>query len=200
MTFTIFVKPISHLSRNFIEATFSEFGEVQDIYIPRKYNSKQRQNYAYVKFNDKHAAGRSVKELNQKEVNGRVLTVQWAEFPAKTPEEMKEKHLQLMTEWQKKKAELPPISPEELEYKRNKKRKPVGPLYKQYFTAVDYPPGIGIKYTPVYQINLPPVGQRRTFFSWVYVPKEQIEKVLKEEALKQGYIKQREEAAHKQKS
>ena len=39
-----------------------------------------------------------------------------------------------------------------------------------------------------------------TLVSNLHSPKEQIEKVLKEEALKQGYIKQREEAANKQKS
>ena len=198
MSFTVFVKPVNHMSRNFMENIFSEFGEIQDIYIPRTYNTKRRQNYAYVKFDDKHAAARAISSLDNKEVNGRVLSVQWAEFSPKTPEEMKEKNQQLKAEWEKKKAELPPISPEELEYKRNKKRKAVGPLHKQYFTAVDYPPGIGLKYTPVYQINLPPVGQRRTFFSWVYVPKEQIEKILKEEALKQGYIKKQKEAAKPQ--
>lgn len=189
MTYTLYVRPVNHVSKKFLEEIFSEFGKINDIYIPRKYKTKQRSNYGYVKYDDKHAAARAIEALNEKVLNGQVMDVQWAEFNPKTPEEMMEKKQRIKEEREKRRAALPPIDEKELEYKRNKRRKPEGPLHAKYFTAVDYPPGIGKKFTPIYQIDLPPVGQRRTFFSWVDVPPEQIQKVLEEEEAKEAFRK-----------
>ena len=55
------------------------------------------------------------------------------------------------------------------------------PLHEQFFTAVDYPPGIGEEFTPVYQRNLPPIGMRRQFFSWIFIPEDVKEKILRED-------------------
>lgn len=198
MTYTLFVKPVNHISKKFLEEVFSEFGKINDIYIPRRYKTKQRSNFGYVKYDDKHAAARAIEALNEKNLNGQIMDVEWAEYSAKTPEEMMEKKQRMKEEREKRRAALPPIDEKELEYKRNKRRKPEGPLHLKYFTAVDYPPGIGKKYTPIYQIDLPPVGQRRTFFSWVYVPPEQVEKILKEEAAKEAFIKKRNEEMAKE--
>ncbi|OHS99313.1 hypothetical protein TRFO_34287 [Tritrichomonas foetus] len=192
MTYTLYVKPVNHISKHFMEETFAEFGEVHDIYIPRAYKTKRRSNFGYVKYDDKHAAARAIEGLNQKILNGHEMTVEWAEYNPKTPEEMAEKFKILKEERERRRAARPPISEDELQYLRNKRKKPDGPLHLKYFTVVDYPPGIGKAYTPVYQLDLPPVGQRRTFFSWVYVPQEQIEKILKEEVAKQEYLTKRE--------
>lgn len=198
MTYTLYVKPVNHVSKKFLEDIFSEFGKINDIYIPRKYKTKQRSNFGYVKYDDKHAAARAIEALNEKILNGQVMEVQWAEFNPKTPEEMMEKKMKMKEERERRRAALPPIDEKELEYKRNKRRKPEGPLHMKYFTAVDYPPGIGLKYTPIYQRDLPPIGQRKTFFSWVDVPPEVVERVLKEEAAKEAFFKKREEEAAKE--
>lgn len=177
MTFSLYVSPLSHVSQSLIKQTFSEFGEVVDVYIPRSYKTKKRLTYGYIKYSDKHCAARAIEALNGKDLNGHMISVAWAECNAKTPEEMMEKRRQFDIEREPRE----PLPIEEIERRRSKKARTEGPLHLKYFTAVDYPPGIGEKYTPVYQRNLPPVGERRHFFSWFYISPEQKERIIKEE-------------------
>lgn len=178
MSYTLFVKPVNHVSIPYLEEKFSEFGQVLDVYIPKKYKTRQRQNFGYVKFDDAHAAARAIEALNEKEINGKIVNVEWAQEEAKTPEDMIAKKELQRQEWLEKRSELPP---EELERVKSRKKRPEGPFYKRYFTAVDYPPGIGEKYTSPFQRGLPPPGQRKTFFHWEYVSPEQIQQILKNE-------------------
>lgn len=195
MSFTLFVKPISHLSQNFIADLFSEYGEVQDIYIPREFRTKRRANFAYVKYSDKHSAARAIEGLAGRIVNSRAIDVQWAEEKPKTPQEMIEKRERIASERRAAPPALPLLSEEEIERRRKRRRRPDGPLHNRYFTAVDYPDGIGEEFTPLFQRGLPPVGRRRQFFSWVYVPPEQVQKILKEERARAERERQRS-AAH----
>lgn len=194
MSFTLFVKPISHISQNFIYDLFSEYGEVKDIYIPREYKTKRRSNFAYVKYADKHSAARAITNLNEKVINNHAIEVQWAEDKPKTPQEMIEKKEKYINEKRERMKSMPMISEEELERKRKKHRRPDGPLHNRYFTAVDYPEGVGEEFTPIFQRGLPPVGRRRQFFSWVYVPQDQVQKILKEERARTEKEKERNEA------
>ncbi|KAH0786226.1 serine/arginine-rich splicing factor 10-like [Histomonas meleagridis] len=178
MTFTLYVKPVSHISQFFIRDLFSQYGEVVDIHIPRDHKTKKRLNFAYIKYNDIHAAERAVKDLDEKVINNRKMEVQWATEKEKTPEEMIEKRKRYEAEREERLASLPPMT-DEVRRKLLKRKKAEGPIYNRYFTAVDYPPGIGEEFTPIYQRGLPPVGQRRQFFSWVYVPPDQVLEILK---------------------
>jgi RNA recognition motif-containing protein len=191
MAYTLFVRPLSHLSNEFIRRTFSEFGEVVDVHIPRTFGSKKRQSYGYVKYDDKHAAARAIDALNDKTLNGHVLSVVWADQSAKTPEEMAEKRRQRREE-REKSGDYATREPREL--REPAERREI-PLREQFFTAVDYPPGIGEEFTPLYQKNLPPVGQRRQFFSWVYVGPDVREKILRDELEKQAYLDQKRRSA-----
>jgi hypothetical protein len=192
MTYCLFVRPLSHLSIEFIRRTFSEFGDVIDIHIPRTFTSKKRQDFGYVKYDDKHAAARAIDALNEQPLNGHILKVVWADQEAKTPEEMAERRRARREERQQARedgdAEEHDSRPREPREKREI------PLHEQFFTAVDYPPGIGDEFTPVYQRNLPPVGQRRQFFSWVYVAPETRERILRDELEKQQYLEHKRQA------
>jgi RNA recognition motif-containing protein len=188
MTFTLYVHPLSHLSNECIRRTFSEFGEVIDVHVPRTFATKKRQSFGYIKYRDKHAAARAISALHGKSLFGHIMEVVWADQSAKTPEEMAERKRRRREEWlrrQEEDGQPPPPLPAPRQERRDV------PLHEKFFTAVDYPEGVGDEFTPLYQKNLPPVGQRKQFFSWVYVPDEQREKILKEELEKQIAKKRR---------
>jgi RNA recognition motif-containing protein len=180
MTFTLYIHPLSHLSNESIRRTFSEFGEVIDVHVPRTFESKKRQSFGYIKYRDKHAAARAINALHGKPLFGHVMEVVWADRSAKTPEEMAERkrmrHEERARRYEEEGQPLPPAPRQE--------HREV-PLHEKFFTAVDYPEAIGDDFTPLYQRNLPPVGQRKQFFSWVYVTDEQKEKILREELEKE---------------
>lgn len=179
MTFTVFCRPVNHLSDEFLRQTFSDFGRVTDIHTPRTYHTKKRQGFCYIKFADKHAAARAIEALNGRPLNGHIMEVVWSDNSRKTPEEMVEQKRQRREERRRQIEEGSYIEPPPVP-KSMKDR----PLHEQYFTAVDYPPGIGTEFTPIYQRNVPPIGQRRQFFSWVYVPESVRERILADEAAK----------------
>jgi RNA recognition motif-containing protein len=184
MAYTLYVRPLSHLSKEFIDRAFSEFGDVMDIHIPRTFKTKRRREFGYVKYHDKHAAARAIEALNGKSLNGHVMTVTWTDQTPKTPEQMAEKKKQRREEWLREhEHDGEPMSSE-----KNVRQTKDIPLSEMFFTAVDYPEGIGEEFTPIYQRNVPPVGQRRQFLSWVYVSPEQIERILKSELEKQAHI------------
>lgn len=180
MTYTLFVRPLNHLSDDFIKRLFSEHGRVLDVHIPRSFPTKKRQGFGYIKYDDKHAAARAINALHGTVVNGHSIEVVWADQNRKTPEEMEERKRQKKEEWLKSN----PLELEKRGTEKNRTRKDV-PLHEQFFTAVDYPPGIGEEFTPVYQRNLPPIGMRRQFFSWIFIPEDVKEKILKEEQEKE---------------
>jgi RNA recognition motif-containing protein len=206
MTYTLFVRPVSHLSNDTIRRTFSEFGEVIDVHVPRTFKTKKRQPYCYVKYNDKHAAARAVSALHDQTLLGKQMSVMWADEAPKTPEEMIERKRQRREALLKQQEDggAPPEHPRDRDRDRDRdsdrdrerdreRDRPPLPLHAQFFTAVDYPEGIGEEFTPIYQRNLPPVGQRRHFFSWVCVTEEQKARILREELERQLHSERRRE-------
>ena len=179
MTYMLFCRPVNHLSDEFIRQTFSEFGRVTDIHTPRSYKTKKRQGFCYVKFSDKHAAARAIDALHGRPLNGHVMEVVWADNNPKTPEQMIELK-------KKRREERLRQMDANLDDDMREGYKPMKdlPFHEQFFTAVDYPPGVGVDFTPIYQRNLPPVGKRRLFFSWVYIPESVRQRIIDEEARK----------------
>jgi RNA recognition motif-containing protein len=191
MTYTLFIRPVSHLSKDTISRTFSEYGEVCDIHIPRTFQTKKRQSFGYVKYTDKHAAARAIDALHDKPLLGKVMSVVWADQAPKTPEEMVERKRARREVTQRPRDEDDEDErPRARLRERDVERRSL-PLHEQFFTAVDYPEGVGVEYTPIYQKNLPPVGQRRQFFSWVFITEEQKAKILREELERQTAVARR---------
>jgi RNA recognition motif-containing protein len=181
MAYTLFIRPVSHLSNDTIQRVFSDYGEVADVHVPRTYKTKRRQTYGYVKYSDKHAAARAIDALHDKELLGKVMMVVWADQAPKTPEEMIEKKRERHQAFERQREEGGEEDPQRERLRERDVEKRSLPLHEQFFTAVDYPEGIGEEYTPVYQKNLPPVGQRKQFFSWVFVTEEQKARILRDE-------------------
>jgi len=174
MTYCLYARPVNHISLEYLKSLFQEFGEVEDVYIPRMFKTKRRRHFGYVKFNDKHAAARAIEGLDNKEINGRIFSVKWSEHTSKTPEQMVEMRERRIAEKENRPKKY---TEEEFDFLQKTKLKKEGSFFERYFTAVDYPKGVGEEFTPIYQLNLPPVGERKTFFSWVYIPPERIEKI-----------------------
>ena len=174
--YTLFVRPVNQASEETLRKTFSQFGEVEDIYIPRDYVSKRRRPFAYIKYTSKFAASDAIEKLNNTELNGKVISVVWSEEKSKTPQEMVTMKEQKRKERQEELRYTPEEHQKFLEEKNRQKE-----LYEKYFTVVNYPYGVGEAYTPEYQKGLKPVGERKTFYSWVYLPEEKIIEVLQAE-------------------
>ena len=190
MTYCLYVKPINHVSQTYLNNLFNQFGEVIDIYIPKIFKTKKRKDFAYIKYNDKYAAANAIESLDQKEINGKILNVKWSNETSKTPEEMVAiKEARILERIEKPKK----LTDEEYEIKKKSRLKINGEIFEKYFTAVDYPQGVGEEFTPIYQLNLPPVGERKLFFSWVYISPDRINKILEDHKEKLKRIELRKE-------
>lgn len=186
MTYVVFVKPITHLSPTALQAAFERFGEVKDVHIPKDYVTQRRRPFAYVKFADKHAAAQAIEALNDKPLSGKVVQVCWSSEESKTPEEME----LINQERQRRKEERNKESwqtPEEHDHFMKMKHQPEGSVYERYFTVVDYPPGVGEEFTPVSQRGLRPVGERKQFYSWIYISEEKKKQILEDYHRKESF-------------
>ena len=197
MTYTLFVRPVTHVSEEFLRSTFSEFGEVKDIYIPRDFRTQRRRGFAYIKYISKFAAEVAIDKLNGKTLNGKEITVTWSSEKSKTPDEMEQKKEERAKERENKPKEMR-YTPEEHEEYLKMRAHSKAPFHERYYTAVDYPRGVGEEFTPIYQRGLKPVGERKTFFTWAYVPEERIKKILEDEKKRENEMKKRKEMYEKQ--
>lgn len=188
MTYSLFVRPVTHVSKEFLYSVFSEFGEVKDCYIPKDYKSGRRRTFAYIKYDDKFSAAKAIEMMDQKEVNGRVISVGWSQEISKTPEEMEAINTQKAIQRQER-AKNPKYTPEEHELFLKKKNFAKGEFHDKFFSAVDYPLGVGEEFTPIFQRGLKPVGERKTFFHWQYIPEEKIRQIIEQEVAYQNKLK-----------
>ena len=176
--YTLFVHPVTQVSEETLRRTFVQYGDVEDVYIPRDFKTKKRRDFAYIKFSSKYCASRAIEQLDNTELNGKVISVSWSKEKSKTPDEMQAIRDQRKKEKEEREGAKPmKYTPEE--YQKIQEEKAKGkPFHEKYFTVVNYPPGVGLDYTPEYQKGLKPVGERKTFYSWVYVPEEKIREIL----------------------
>ncbi|EAY21318.1 hypothetical protein TVAG_166930 [Trichomonas vaginalis G3] len=181
--YTLFVRPINHVSKEFLLSRFSEYGEVKDLYIPKDFKSGRRRTIAYVKYDDKVEASKAIEGLNGKEINGKEIYVSWSSEKQKTPDEMEAAKAQRQLERQEN-PKPPKYTPEEHELYLKKKHFAEGEFHEKYFTAVDYPLGVGEEYTPVFQRGLKPIGERKTFFTWQFIPEDKIQMIIEQEILR----------------
>lgn len=180
MTYTLFVRPVNHVSQNHLSSLFKEYGEVMDIYIPRSHQSYKRKVFAYVKYDDKFAASRAIDGLDGKTINGKPIFVTWSTQMGKLPEEMEAQRIQ-REEARKKGENKSGFSEiERIRYLARESNRN-GTIQEKYFTIVDYPPGVGEEFTPVFQRGLKPVGFRKTYFSWVYIPDSKVQQIIEGE-------------------
>merc|ERR1719183_368874 len=88
--YSVYVKGIPRDARSReIEDIFRKYGEIRDVYIPLDYNTKESRGFCYVEFQDERDAEDAIHEMNDREVMGRRVTVEWPRGGRKTSDEMK---------------------------------------------------------------------------------------------------------------
>lgn len=74
--FTLKVDGISqYTNKEMLEEKFSPFGEVGDVYIPRKHGSSDNRGYAFVRFLVEADGLRAMDELNGQDIDGKPVTI-----------------------------------------------------------------------------------------------------------------------------
>ena len=75
-------------SRAAIRRIFGSFGEVRDVYIPRDYHTKRPKNYAFIEYQRYEAAKEALRRMDGETVDGRTLSVCFAQMSRKNPDQM----------------------------------------------------------------------------------------------------------------
>lgn len=89
-------------SRHVLEDVFSKYGKVTDVHIPRDYytqyiynwflNPSEQRGFAFIEFDDRHAAEDAVSHVDGTSIAGFVVSVGPAKNNRKTPEEMRRQY------------------------------------------------------------------------------------------------------------
>ena len=96
------VKIELNYSRHELEDVFSKYGKVTDVHIPRDYYTQyiyssfitfsEQRGFAFIEFDDRHAAEDAVSHVDGTNVAGFVVSVNPAKNNRKTPEEMRRQY------------------------------------------------------------------------------------------------------------
>eukprot|EP00250_Pteridium_aquilinum_P020583 c2486_g1_i1 orf=264-1262(+) len=88
----LLVRNISKGSRpEDLRIPFERFGRVRDVYLPRDYHSGEPRGFGFVQYLDPHDAAEAKRYMDRQILNGREITVVFAEENRKRPDEMKMK-------------------------------------------------------------------------------------------------------------
>eukprot|EP00842_Homolaphlyctis_polyrhiza_P003356 jgi/Hompol1/4020/HPOL_006880-RA len=68
---------------------FEPFGTVKDVYIPRSFYNNQPRGFAYVKFDLQEDADAAMEKIQQIELRGEIMTIEWATGERKSSQEMR---------------------------------------------------------------------------------------------------------------
>jgi FUS-interacting serine-arginine-rich protein 1 len=89
---SVYVRNISFRTEpDTIRKLFEQYGPVRDVYMPRDYHSKKRKGFGYVEFEDKKDAEKAIQELNDKEVDGMNIMLEFAKGDRKSSDQMRRK-------------------------------------------------------------------------------------------------------------
>ncbi|KAJ3069893.1 hypothetical protein HDU98_007061 [Podochytrium sp. JEL0797] len=74
-----------------LTSAFETYGAVKDVYIPRDYYSQGIKGFAYIQYATQEEADKAFDKIEYLTINGRRLTVEWAQGDRKTPVQMRTK-------------------------------------------------------------------------------------------------------------
>lgn len=184
MSFTLYIYPINHLSRSSLENIFSKYGSIYDLYIPRRHETKKRRNFCYIKYTEKEDAEKAIEELNNKNINGKEIHVEWSKCEKKSPEQMEERNKKYRERSIIKRAEA---EDDDTPRKRSKTDTRGKTVFETYFTITNYPPGVGLKYIPEDQRDQKLFSFQKKFFTYFSIPDDVMAELTKEaEIIKAG--------------
>ncbi|KAK3147165.1 hypothetical protein QOZ80_3BG0278910 [Eleusine coracana subsp. coracana] len=86
----LLVRNISLITRpEDIRTPFEQFGPVKDVYLPRNFHTRELRGFGFVKFRDPEDAAVAKREMNHQVIDGREISVVYADENRKTPQEMR---------------------------------------------------------------------------------------------------------------
>ncbi|KAJ3006753.1 UNVERIFIED_CONTAM: Serine/arginine-rich splicing factor 10 [Siphonaria sp. JEL0065] len=74
-----------------LTSAFETYGAVRDVYIPKDYYSGGIKGFAYIQYASQEEADKAFDKIEYLTINGRRLTVEWAQGDRKTPGQMRTK-------------------------------------------------------------------------------------------------------------
>ncbi|CCI43399.1 unnamed protein product [Albugo candida] len=72
-----------------LRKTFEEFGDVRDVYIPRDFHTREIKGFAFVEFKNERDAEEALRNLDGSRLDGREITVVFAQEKRKSTDEMR---------------------------------------------------------------------------------------------------------------
>nr|CCA14166.1 splicing factor putative [Albugo laibachii Nc14] len=72
-----------------LRKTFEEFGDVRDVYIPRDFHTREVKGFAFVEFKNERDAEEALRNLDGSRLDGREITVVFAQEKRKSTDEMR---------------------------------------------------------------------------------------------------------------
>ncbi|KAJ3294602.1 Serine/arginine-rich splicing factor 12 [Rhizoclosmatium sp. JEL0117] len=74
-----------------LTSAFETYGTVKDVYIPKDYYNGGIKGFAYIQYATQEEADKAFEKIEYLTINGRRLTVEWAQGDRKTPNQMRSK-------------------------------------------------------------------------------------------------------------
>ncbi|KAI9330068.1 hypothetical protein BDR26DRAFT_714059 [Obelidium mucronatum] len=74
-----------------LTSAFETYGTVKDVYIPKDYYNGGIKGFAYIQYATQEEADKAFDKIEYLTINGRRLTVEWAQGDRKTPGQMRTK-------------------------------------------------------------------------------------------------------------
>merc|ERR1711998_673830 len=72
-----------------LREAFGRYGEVRDVYMPRDHYTREPRGFAFVEYLDARDARDAMDEMDRRNVDGREVTIVFAEERRKNPDEMR---------------------------------------------------------------------------------------------------------------
>ncbi|CAM9255475.1 unnamed protein product, partial [Heterosigma akashiwo] len=87
---SILVRNLSYRTRSDdLKYVFGKFGELRDVYIPLDYYTKEPRGFAFIEFLDDRDAADALQDMDGYQLDGREITVIFAQDRRKRPDEMR---------------------------------------------------------------------------------------------------------------
>merc|ERR1711970_1635757 len=74
-----------------LRETFGRYGEVRDVYMPRDHYTREPRGFAFVEFLDERDAADCQDAMDGRPLDGRDITIVFAQERRKTPDEMRQR-------------------------------------------------------------------------------------------------------------
>jgi RNA recognition motif-containing protein len=89
---SLYVKNINFRTEpDTLKALFEQHGPIKDVYMPRDFYTKKRKGFGYIEFLHRKDAEKAIEQLNDKEIDGMRILIEFAKGDRKSSSDMRRK-------------------------------------------------------------------------------------------------------------